>query len=1087
MNVFQLNRQSYLIRQWVTLSLILFVFGCLIALSQWMEYEHLQQQEIDRLTAQAEVLKLNIEPPLQTVDRVIDDVINRIEFSPATHSILKTISNLHLVAIDSATRGLIQPISVVDADGVIIASSNEMLVGKSLREQSFFKLGLQNSDPDVLHISAPYKVPGEAIHAISLFKTVFDPFGNYAGMVMATLVPEHFATLLGSMHYSPDIRSSIIHSDGILFQMAPASLAHSGENLAATNTFFKRHQDSGKPATVHSGLSRATGENRIVALRTVSMADVGIDKPLVVAVSRNIDRAVLEPWKKNANAQGLLFGTIALISCVVLALAQRWQSKVHEEKQNDALALERANRSLLTLSACNEALVRNINQADLLASICRLIVEKGQYRMAWVGMPDSEKYPEKVIRPVAHYGFEDGYLSVMKFSWADDSEFGQGPVGRAMRTGNIQVNQSFQTASPMLPWRAAALERSYHASIGLPLKSGEKVLGVLSIYASEPDAFDRDECKLLQELADNLAFGMAALQIQLERKRVQEQLNIAAVAFDSQEGIMITDANQMILNVNQAFTEITGYRADEVIGQKSNMLQSGRHDRAFFHSLHISLVEHGTWQGEIWNKRKNGEIYPEWLIITAVKDHSGVITHFVGSFTDMTARKQAEEKIHQLAFYDTLTKLSNRQLLLENMQDALTRSAHSKNYCALMQINLDHFMTLNDTLGHEVGDQLLQQISHQLVEIVGETGFVARLGGDEFVVLMENLSWNFQDAADHTDVLGEKVLNELSRVYQLSDYSYRSTSSVGICIFSGHQQDTLDEILKMADLALHHAKQAGRNTLRFFAPQMKANVSARALLESDLREAIRKSEFVLFYQAQLGEHGKVMGVEALLRWHSPVRGLVPPDQFIPVAEDTGLILPIGKWVLRTACTQLAAWAVQPDMSHLTMSVNVSARQFHQADFVSQVTAALDFSGANPKLLELELTESMLLSDVEDTIRKMTVLRQKGVSFALDDFGTGYSSLSILKALPLDRLKIDKSFVLELPNNQSACSIARIIIQLGKSLGLMIIAEGVENKQQFRFLAEEGCYAHQGYLFNRPMPIAEFIKFMITPPNKPLLP
>lgn len=1060
---------------------MLVVFAGLLGFSQWLEYQHLQRQELARITAQAEVLKKNIEPPLLVVDRVIDDVMHQINFSPTTHSILKTISKLHLIALDSATKGIIQPISVVDEQGTIIASSNESLIGTNLGELHFFKSIIKNNDPAMLHIGTPYQVPGESIHAISLFKKIVDPAGNYAGIVMATLVPEHFSTLLSSMHYSPDIRSSIVHGDGILFQMAPESVAHSGDDLTTSNTFFKQHQQSGQHATVHVGPSRLTGENRIVAIRTVHMDRLSIDKPLVVTVSRNIDHAILEPWRKNAGAQGVLFTTLAVLSAITLALVQRWRSRVHIERQKDAHALERANRSLLTLSACNEAMIRNPDEASLLASVCRLIIEKGQYRMAWVGIPQQDRY--KTVKPAAHYGYEDGYLDEAKFCWDEQSEFGQGPTGRAIRTGNIQVNQSFQTASAVLPWRAQALQRNYQASIALPLKSGHEVLGVLCIYAAEPDAFDHAECKLLQELADNLSFGVLALRIQLERNRAQEQLNIAAVAFNSQEGIMITDANQTILNVNQTFTEITGYEAAEVIGQKSNMLKSGRHDSAFFHSLHISLVETGSWQGEIWNKRKDGEHYLEWLIITAVKNQAGAITHYVGSFTDMTLRKQAEEKIHQLAFYDTLTKLPNRQLLLDHMQAALTRSAHSKNYSALLQLNLDHFMRLNDTLGHDVGDQLLFQVGRQLTDIMGEGVLVARLGGDEYVVLMENLSWNFQDAVDQVDVLGEKVLNELSQVYQLADYSYRNTASVGICIFSGHQHDTVDEILKMSDLALHHAKQAGRNTLRFFAPQMKSSVSARAAIEVDLREGIRLNEFVLFYQGQLDDQGRVVGVEALMRWYSPQRGMVAPDQFIPIAEDTGLILPLGKWALKTACAQLAVWADQPAMSHLTMSVNVSARQFHQADFVSQVVAALETTGADPKLLELELTESMLLSDVEDTIKKMTVLRQKGVSFSLDDFGTGYSSLSILKELPLDRLKIDKSFVLELPVNQSACTIAHTIIELGKSLGLKIIAEGVETRQQFRFLVEKGCYSYQGYLFNRPMPIAEFMKFFEPLPER----
>jgi diguanylate cyclase (GGDEF)-like protein/PAS domain S-box-containing protein len=556
-----------------------------------------------------------------------------------------------------------------------------------------------------------------------------------------------------------------------------------------------------------------------------------------------------------------------------------------------------------------------------------------------------------------------------------------------------------------------------------------------------------------------------------ERKQTEQQLRVAATAFESQEGMMITDANQVILRVNRAFTRITGYTAEEAIGQPSSLLKSSRHDAAFYAAMWESLQGTGTWQGEIWNRRKNGEIYPEWLFITAVFDGHGQVTNYVAAFSDITQRKQAEDKIEQLAFYDPLTGLPNRRLLVDRLRQAIASGARNARHGALLFIDLDNFKTLNDTLGHDIGDLLLQQVARRLATCVREGDSVARLGGDEFVVMLEDLSDNAQDAATQTEVVGEKILATLNKPYQLASYAHHSTPSIGVTLFADHQ-GTIDDLLKRADLAMYQAKAAGRNTLRFFEPEMQAVVTTRAALEAGLREAFLKNQFLLHYQGQFDGEGCLTGVEALLRWQHPQRGLVPPLEFIPLAEDTGLILPIGLWVLETACEQLSVWAKRPETADLTMAVNVSAHQFRQPDFVGQVLAALDCNNADAGKLKLELTESMLVSNVEDIIAKMTTLKAKGVGFSLDDFGTGYSSLSYLKRLPLDQLKIDQSFVREVLTNSNDTAIAQTIIALGQNLGLAVIAEGVETEAQRDFLAASGCHNFQGYLFGRPGPAEE---------------
>ncbi len=559
-----------------------------------------------------------------------------------------------------------------------------------------------------------------------------------------------------------------------------------------------------------------------------------------------------------------------------------------------------------------------------------------------------------------------------------------------------------------------------------------------------------------------------------ERKRAEQHLRIAAIAFGSQEGMMITDASKVILRTNRAFTQITGYTAEEAAGQTPRLLKSGRHDAAFYAVMWESIRRDGSWKGEIWNRSKTGEIYPEWLSITAVFDEAGQATHYVAAFSDISQRKQAENKIEQLAFYDTLTGLPNRRLLLDRLQHALATSARNKRQGALLFIDLDNFKTLNDTRGHDKGDLLLQQVAQRLVTCVREGDTVARLGGDEFVVMLEDLSESQQEAATQTKAVGEKILATLNRRYDLMEVEqHHSTPSIGVTLF-GDQRQSMDELLKQADLAMYQAKTAGRNTLRFFEPEMQAVVTARAVMEAELREALQKSksslqasQFLLHYQAQIDSAGHLTGAEAVVRWQHPRRGLVWPADFISLAEETGLILPLGQWVLETACFQLVAWAARPETAHLTLAVNVSARQFHHIDFVDQVLAVLDRIGADPQRLKLELTESVLVDDVESLIAKMTVLKAMGVGFSLDDFGTGYSSLSYLKRLPLDQLKIDQSFVREVLTDANDATIARTIIALGQSLGLAVIAEGVETEGQRDFLASHGCHAYQGYLFGHP--------------------
>jgi diguanylate cyclase (GGDEF)-like protein/PAS domain S-box-containing protein len=546
-------------------------------------------------------------------------------------------------------------------------------------------------------------------------------------------------------------------------------------------------------------------------------------------------------------------------------------------------------------------------------------------------------------------------------------------------------------------------------------------------------------------------------------------LRIAATAFESQQAMLVTDADKRIVQVNQAFCGITGYSAAEVRGQNPSLLKSGRQDRAFYAAMWECIVRQGTWAGEIWNRRKSGEEYPQWITITAVMDAAGQVTHYVGTFADHSAHYAADELIQSLAYQDLLTGLPNRLLLTDRLTQAMAAGSRHQRIGAMLMLDLDDFKTLNDTEGHFQGDLLLVQVAERLRANVREGDTVARLGGDEFVVMLEELSEDAADAAKEAQAIAEKIRVAISQVYQLDQHAYHCTSSVGVTLFGGGTCETIDQPLRRADMAMYKAKAAGRNSLRFFDPQMQADAAARTEMLADLREALQSGQFLLHYQPQVASGSGLVGAEALVRWQHPRRGLVPPGEFIGLAEETGLILPLGLWVLEAACKQLANWATQADMAHLTVAVNVSARQFHQAEFVAQVLSVLAVTGASPHQLKLELTESLLIADVEQVIDKMHALKRLGVRLSLDDFGTGYSSLTYLKRLPLDQLKIDQSFVRELLTDPNDAAIAHTIVTLGHSLNMEVIAEGVETAEQYNFLAAMGCDTFQGYYFGRPGP------------------
>jgi diguanylate cyclase (GGDEF)-like protein/PAS domain S-box-containing protein len=898
------------------------------------------------------------------------------------------------------------------------------------------------------------------------------------------------------------------------------------------------------------------------------------------------------------------------------------------ERLRTARELARMSRAQHILSDCNEALTRIEDEGDLLENICRVCVDIGGYRMAWVGFVQHDA--SRSILPVARAGEDRDYLDRIPLSW-DDSSVERSPAGRAIHTNQAVIVEDLSRETGFALAPDLACQRGFRGVVCLPLRNRERSFGVLCLYLPEVTQVSADEVKLLQALADNLAFGIINIRSREERRQLQlaavkvaagvaatsgtefftqlasnmaealgaqgafvaqllpddpwtartvvaivdgevlenfdytlrgtpcEKLmsdpewivpdNVAALfpaslsltrmgmrsyvgrrldnAAGQPAGILFvlfrqplrrSDLIVSILRIfaTRASSELERREADARIREQASLLDKAQDaivvrglddrvhfwnkgaerlygwtsteasgqlleqllysDPAAYREMTRDVMLHGERTAEIEERRKDGSAILVEARWTLVRDEQGRPQSIFAIKTDITKRKAAEREIQYLAFYDPLTRLPNRLLLMDRLQQAMARSARSGRAGALLFIDLDNFKTINDTLGHDMGDLLLQQVALRLVKCVRDSDTVARLGGDEFVVLLEQLGESKAEGEEHVRGVGKKILAALNQPFRFDRYEHHSTPSIGIALFS-NDHDSPGDLLKQADLAMYQAKAAGRNTLRYFAPGMQAAVSERAALETDLRQSLRENEFVLHYQPQVDGAGKMTGVEALVRWRHPVRGMVSPAEFIPLAEETGLILALGQWVLETACMQLAAWAACPRAAHLDVAVNVSARQFRHPDFFDQVVAALARTGANPHRLKLELTESVMVENVEDTIEKMTALKARGIGFSLDDFGTGYSSLSYLKRLPLDMLKIDRSFVSDGLSNANEAAIAKTIIALGQSLGLAVIAEGVETLEQKDFLARNGCHAYQGYLFGRPMELAALEEFM----------
>lgn len=569
-----------------------------------------------------------------------------------------------------------------------------------------------------------------------------------------------------------------------------------------------------------------------------------------------------------------------------------------------------------------------------------------------------------------------------------------------------------------------------------------------------------------RNLTENIALRLDADARESAVKESEERYRL--LLNHSPVGILHYNTNLVITYCNQRLADILNTTVNKLVALDLKKLK----DQSILPTLNKALSgKTGSYEGSYSATFSNIKGWIN-LISASSRDSHGNVVGGIAIIQDITVHKKATDAIEQLAFYDSLTNLPNRRLLLDRLNLALLASARTGKRGALLFLDLDHFKTLNDTLGHDVGDMLLKQVAERLSDCVRDDDTVARLGGDEYVIMLKDLSEHAIEAAAQAEVIGDKIINALNVPYRLGMHEYDSTPSIGVAMFSDHGE-TQEELLKHADIAMYQAKKAGRNVIRFFDPKMQEAISARALLEGELRKALERKQFHLYYQVQVDSAYSPLGAEVLIRWMHPERGIVPPLDFIPLAEETGLIVPIGKWVLETACQQLKLWQYDEHTRHLTLSVNVSAKQFHQVNFVAQVQEILQRYAIDATRLKLELTESMLLDQVEITVATMSALRDIGIRFSLDDFGTGYSSLQYLKKLPLYQLKIDQSFVRDIVVDSSDKTIVRTIIAMAQSLEFDVIAEGVETEEQRQLLLSNGCDNFQGYLFSKPVAIQQF--------------
>ena len=993
--------------------LVLIVSASLMAVQS---YRQINETALSRSAARADLAAeivangfMSSRYGLQTLAGFVEPLI------PQTHVVPGTgIDSLEQV-LDEKVELLryVDELFVVNAQGAVLYAS-----GGSPREQvpgwPFIREHVTNEPGEDL-VTPLYQDPDTGQLSIWKARKLLSENGQADAYIVARQSPEVLISFMARVSLSEGQSIAILDNTMTLVGRLPRTTdaPHTGTRVHEpyTRAFIDSQLDSDHVVTA----SPVDSEERFYTFKRVHGA------PYIVIVGEKAS-VVMQVWWQNLWITG-----IALLLVAVIGLFLVRQFYRREAVEKELVAENRERKTLQQSAQASEARLR-----ALIRSIPdQIFVFDEQGRFVFVHASDEAQ----LLRPIEEM-LGEHYRDIL-------------PAELAVQLDGIK-EQVARTGQPT--------ELEYQLVVeGEAREFGAKITVLV-------DAQRRNT-------------GFLAVVRDITESKIQEaELRIASTAFETHLGIVITDEHGVILRANKAFTVITGYEEHEVVGKTPAVLQSGLQDRTFYQHFWARVREQGSWEGEIWNRKKNGDVYAEWLTVTAVRGESGQVFNYVGTFHDITKRKEAERQAHQLAFYDSLTGLANRVLLEERIFEVGKVNAREGTHAALLELDIDQFHAVNDTRGYGVGDMVLKAVAERLSGAMRETDTLARIGGDEFAVLAPDLDASDELAARSAEVVAEKILALFERPLDVPDHAVKVEVSIGISVMNGGTAPW-DQQMQRAEQATQQAKrqarQQGGKAIAFFDPDIQARAIEYILLEDELRNAVAAGQLLLYFQPQIRSPEQLLGYEVLLRWQHPDKGLISPGVFIPLAEQSRLILPIGEWVLEQACKQLARWQEDPEKKNLYLAVNVSVYQFQNAHFTEQVARILRETGAPPHLLELEVTESLLMDNPERITEMMHDLRALGIRFSLDDFGTGYSSLSYLKRLPLDQIKIDQSFTRDVGSSNTSAAIVDSIIGLSKGLGLQVIAEGVETEEQRDWLVAHGCLHFQGYLFGRPGPLTSF--------------
>ncbi len=763
-----------------------------------------------------------------------------------------------------------------------------------------------------------------------------------------------------------------------------------------------------------------------------------------------------------------LFWILSLMALLFLSFILRKLIDVEEKNITD---LSQQKKHYAALSSMSENIIYLDNKEALYNSLCRILVQVNGFNFAWIGIIDEEK---QKITPYAANNISLDQLSQIQFSTVPD----QNNTLKLPERAFLEKNHVILTKNELdLCQECQKISGSGIQSVGsFPIYQNNHIVAILTIYSDNKNVFNLDFINLIENMLKALSFALNKIEAQQSQLLTKEDLRIASYAFEAQEAMTITDINGNIIKINQAFTDITGYSAQEVIGKNPNVLQSSKHDKQFYQQMWEALKNKGRWKGEIYNKRKNGQIYPEILSITAIKDENDITTHYIAQFLDISHIKNAQREAEHKAQHDILTGLANRAKLIEETENAFARGRHTDLQHAFMFLDIDNFKHVNDFYGHNIGDALLVEIASRLSTSIRKGDIVSRLGGDEFAIVILNLDTSEQVSVKKATLFAEKIQQIMAEPIIIDSQSFDITFSIGIKLFPDHEKNAQD-VMTHADIAMYQAKKSGRNQFAFFDHELDLESKRFLLIEKELKRAIEEKQFELYYQPKVDlTTGKIVGTEGLIRWNHPTKGILLPHTFLDVANDTKLIHEIGNFVIDEACKQLSVWENELENPNYSISINISAHQFQKRGFTAYLKECIGKYNIDASRLELELLEDTLIKDMDRAIKKIKGLKSLGIKFAIDDFGTGYSSMTYLQNLPVDNIKIDRSFIMDI-NNQSNQEIVKMIINFAKIFNLTVTAEGVENEYTLKFLKEHACDMYQGYYFSRPLPTDEITQLL----------